>query len=158
MKGLKKHYFVKILFFAFAALFFSCKSLPKDMDKCIYIMIYDFENNAVKDVSIFENQEMKGKSDIYGRFIVFPENKKELKLDFEKSGYEKISVNSVYNPGEVIYIKMGSADYYAELSEKLFDERKTDAALENINKALEIESERKDFLFLKSVILKALEK
>ena len=58
---------------------------------------------------------------------------------------------------QVLYIKLGSGQYYAALSEQYLDEKKYDAAMNYINKALECET-RSDYLYLKEVIISRCEK
>ena len=140
-------FYLLILSFTLAA----CKSLPKNEDNSIYVMIYDYENHGLKDVKISEGEEILAFSDIYGRAIIFLEEKENAVIEFKKTGYEKISVNASTERQRVLYIKMGSASYFAELTEQKFDEGKYEEAMENIDKALKIE-QRSDYEYLKNLI------
>jgi len=132
---------------------FSCQTLPKENPKCIYLMIYDYENNAIKDVVIKSEKNQIGKTDIYGRFIITDlDSIINYKLAFEKPGYERIEYQLDENKhDEVIYIKMGSGFYYATMAENFYDNGDYIEAKQYINKALEIEN-RKDYLFLNNII------
>ena len=116
-------------------------------------MIYDYENNAIKDVVIKSEKKQIGKTDIYGRFIITDlDSIINYKLAFEKPGYERIEYQLDENKhDEVIYIKMGSGFYYATMAENLYDNGDYIEAKQYINKALEIEN-RKDYLFLNNII------
>lgn len=140
-------FYLLILSFTLTA----CKSLPKNEDNSIYVMIYDYENHGLKNVKISQKKEILAFSDIYGRAIISLEEKGKSVIEFEKTGYEKISVNASTERQRVLYIKMGSASYFAELTEQKFDEGKYEEAMENIDKALKIE-QRSDYEYLKNVI------
>ena len=138
-------------------LFLSCKSTPEKEIDSVYVMVYDFENSEVMNVSVFIDGAEKGKTDIYGRLQFYCDKEKEVLIRAEKNGFETIEINTAIKPGIVIYIKMGSGSYYAQKAERLFDENERNSALRMINKALEIE-ERKDWRYLQEVIVKEVKK
>lgn len=126
-----------------------CKTVPVKTEDGLYVMIYDYENHALKDVKITQNKKQLGVSDIYGRAIIFPDEKEIPVITFEKLGYEIVSID--LNKDHLLYVKMGSASYFAELSEKNFDDGKYEEAMMNIEKALSIDK-RSDYEYLKNVI------
>lgn len=142
------------MFLCFSLLYIlSCKSAPKDLSECVYIMVYDYENNALKDVQVLESDQVVGTTDIYGRYSYEVKDKTPVKVSFYKPGYEKIEVEIENRQNQVLYVKLGSASYYADLSEKKLDEKQFEEALKFINKALDLEK-RKDYEYLKEIIIK----
>lgn len=149
---------LSILFLIFLCNFLlSCSSTPEKKIDSVYVMVYDYDNSGVMDVSIFLNKELIGKTDIYGRLMFpVPANKKqELSVSVEKEGYEKVEIKTLLNDGQVLYFKIGTAEYYAENAEILFDEGNTEKALLMIEKALEIK-ERNDYRYLQKIIQKGI--
>lgn len=143
-----------ILLLVFLCIFLiSCSSTPEKKIDSVYVMVYDYDNNGVMDASIFLNKELIGKTDIYGRLMFpVPSNKKqELPVSVEKEGYEKVEIKTLLKDGQVLYFKIGTAEYYAENAERLLDEGNTEKALLMIEKALEIK-ERSDYRYLQKVI------
>ena len=136
----------------FSVCIFSCKTIPDAQKDYMYVMVYDYHNNGVKNVSIFVDDKKIGSTDVYGRFS-FPiaDSDEEHKIILSKEKYETIEDAFFYVPNEVLYYKMGESFYYFENAELNFDSEKYDEALKNIEKALEIEN-RKDYEYLKSLI------
>lgn len=132
---------------------FSCASAPEKKIDSIYVMAYDYDNNEVMNAAIFLDGEEIGKTDIYGRLIFPSEKEKEALVRAEKPGYETVETKTMLKPGVLLYFKMGSGLYYAERAERFLDEGKIQDALKSIEKALLID-DRKDWLFLKEVILR----
>lgn len=154
-----KRTFVYLLtsFFLILGLF-SCASAPEKKMDSVYVMVYNCENSEVMDARIFVDGKKEGNTDIYGRFI-FPtpfDKKKMHKVRVEKDGYEKSEIETLLTDGQVIYFKIGTANYYAVQAEKLLDEGNTANALDMIKNALKIEN-REDYQYLQKVILKRLE-
>lgn len=143
----------KILIFALVLLaFVSCKTVGQKDSQCTYIMVYDFENNTVKNVQIYIDGESIGFTDVYGRCTVEGfQNGNNHEVMLVKEDYEKIIVNTTLDDQKVLYIKMGSSFYYANLAESYLDKGMDSEALNAINKALSIKT-REDYLFLQKVI------
>ncbi|MCQ2589753.1 MAG: hypothetical protein MJ179_04940 [Treponema sp.] len=143
----------KILIFALVLLaFVSCKTVGQKDSQCTYIMVYDFENNTVKNVQIYIDGESIGFTDVYGRCTVEGfQNGNNHEVMLVKEDYEKIIVNTTLDDQKVLYIKMGSSFYYANLAESYLDKGMDSEALKAINKALSIKT-REDYLFLQKVI------
>ena len=145
------------LLISFSFMIFSCKSLPDDSNDYIYIMVYDYENNALKDVHILLDDEDCGMTDIYGRYILKNSIEDKEKFVFFKQGYETIEIEIEGQKNRFLYIKMGSGIYYANQSEQCLDQKKYEQALKYIEKALTCEN-RSDYLYLKDVIISRIEK
>ena len=99
-----------------------------------------------------DNKEI-GQTDVYGRLTFFCDKEQEVMVRAEKNGYETVETKMAIKPGFVLYVKMGTGSYYAEMAEQFLDENDLQNANKMISKALKIE-ERKDWVFLRDVILK----
>lgn len=155
MKIFNKGLFIILLVFVF--LFVSCKSTPEKKIDSVYVMVYDYENTGVMDACIYLDEESIGKTDIYGR-LMFPlpaKKTQELYIRVEKEGYESTGIRTLLKDGQVLYFKIGTAEYYAENAEKLFDEGNAEKAAQMIEKALEIK-ERSDYRYLQEIIKKGI--
>ena len=130
----------------------SCVLTPEKNIDSVYVMVYDYDNNEVMNVSIAVDGVEVGVTDIYGRLIFTPDEEKECVVRAEKEGYETVESKSCIRAGQLIYFRLGSGAYYAKTAELLLDADEPARALEMIDKALEIQ-ERKDWRFLRGVIL-----
>lgn len=150
---MKLNQIVNFLLISCSLLFFSCKSIPNGDTEFMYVMIYDYENNVIKEVELFINNKKIGESDINGRFMI-PVKGKDSKsvLTLSKINYETINDEIQLVEGYVLYYKMGDSNYYFEKAESLLDEDKLESALISIDKALLI-NEKDEYYFLKSIIL-----
>lgn len=143
---------IKILLLLFLVIFQSCKTMKTEKDNMLFIMVYDFESKEINDVEIYINDEKIGKTDIYGRYILQKKNNYK-NIVFKKKSYEEIKIDINEKKEEFLYIKMGSAKYYAQMSEQLYDKNEFENAQKYIQKALQIE-DRKDYRYLESLINK----
>lgn len=144
---------MKVLFATICLLFFSCTSMPEKKIDSAYVMVYDYENSEVMNVSISIDGESVGNTEIYGRLMFPCDREREVLIKASKTGYETVEKKTVIKSGTVIYFKMGSGSYYASKAEKLLDEHDINGASKMIDKALEIE-ERKDWRYLQEIIIK----
>lgn len=135
----------------------SCKTLPEKKIDSAYVMVYDYENSEVMNVSLYMDDEELGKTDIYGRFLFPVDDSEEHVIKAVKEGYETVEQKMLLKPGILIYFKLGSGSYYAKEAEKHLDVKRYESALSMINTALKIK-ERKDWQYLKSVIVERMEK
>lgn len=153
----------RISFFALpllsACIFFSCASSPEHKISSVYVMVYDYDSSGIMDVSVFIDGEEIGKTDIYGRLLFSADKLKETEhsIRAEKSGYESAEITSSVRPGQLLYFKMRTGSYYADLAEKLLDENEAQDAFAMICRALEIDG-RTDWRFLKDIIQRRVEK
>lgn len=154
---MKRHrIYLPLLIAAVLLPLFSCASTPAKNIDSMYVMVYDYDSNEVMDVSILIDGKEAGKTDIYGRLMYPCDAEREALIRAEKIGYESVETKAVIKSGIVLYFKMGSGSDYAQKAEKLLDENNAKDAIKMIEKALNIE-ERKDWLFLRNVILRRTE-
>ena len=144
---------IKVLCVIACIFFFSCASTPEKKIDSAYVMVYDYENSEVMNVSVSVDGKEAGHTDIYGRLMFPCDKEKEVLITASKTGYETVEAKTVIKPGVVVYFKVGSGSYYASRAEKLLDERDINSASKMIDKALEIE-ERKDWRYLQEIIIK----
>ena len=144
---------IKALCVSVCLFFFSCASTPEKKIDSAYVMVYDYENSEVMNVTILIDGKTAGSTDIYGRLMFACDKEREVLIKASKNGYETIEEKTVIKAGAVIYFKMGSGSYYAAKAEKLLDERNVIGASKMIEKALAIE-ERKDWRYLQEIIIK----
>lgn len=147
----------KLLIVSILLPLFSCASVPEKKIDSMYVMVYDYDSSEVMDVSIFIDGKEVGKTDIYGRLSYPCDLEKEVVIRAEKDGYGSVETKAAIKSGIVLYFKMGSSSYYAAKAESLLDENNAIDALKMINAALQIE-QRNDWLFLRQVILRRIEK
>lgn len=130
----------------------SCKTTKIEDTETVYIMVYDFENNVLKDVQVNLDGEKKGFSDVYGRFALsIAEDDKKHTVELSKENYETISFETKLDKNQVLYFKIGNADYYAKMAENSLDAVLYAEAKKYIEIAVSI-NPRKDYLYLKEVI------
>jgi tetratricopeptide (TPR) repeat protein len=117
----------------------------------IYAMIYDYDNTSVSGAAVYINGKKTADSDIQGRFILDKMKNGRYRIKLIKRGYETLEEFFQYDPMQVLYFKMINASQLAVLAEKSLDNAEFAAAENYINRALLIEPNRPDILFLKSI-------
>ena len=155
MKVYKSVFTVIIILTVFCLI--SCVSTPEKKIASMYVMVYDYENSEIMDVTIYLDDKEIGQTDVYGRLTFFCDKEQEVLIRAEKKGYGTVETKTAIKPGFVVYVKMGTGSYYAEKAEQFLDENDLQNAKKMISNALQIE-ERKDWEFLKEVILGKSEK
>ncbi len=124
-------------------------------DDFMYIMIYDYDNNGVRDVKVFVNGNYEGSTNLQGRFML--PYKKSYKsgfdISFKKEGYEEINQSVAFDPVQALYIKIGNAEQYLAIGKSLIDNEDYESALEYIDKSLSLDASWSDSMFLKAVAL-----
>jgi len=131
----------------------SCKGTPVSLtnEGIMYAMIYDFDNTPVSAVTVYINDKRVADSDIQGRFILDRMEKGEYSIRLTKRGYETLEEQFYYEPLYVLYFKMISTSQLVAFAETALDKGEFNAAENYINRALVIEPNRPDILFLKSI-------
>ena len=131
----------------------SCKGTPIPLtnEGIMYGMIYDFDNTPVSAVTVYINDKKVVDSDIQGRFILDNMEKGEYSIKLTKRGYETLEEQFYYEPLYVLYFKMINTSQLAAFAETAPDNGEFNAAENYINRALVIEPNRPDILFLKSI-------
>ena len=136
-------------------LLFSCKSTGIkgiDEDGVMHAMIYDYDNNGVRGVSVYIDGSYMGESDVRGRFMFKLHDMKEHELVLQKDGWERVSDTIVFDTMLVLYYKMGNATQLINLAEDALDAGTMDEALMLLDRALGLGG-GDDARYLKSVVL-----
>jgi len=117
----------------------------------MYAMIYDYENTPVSGVAIYINNRKIVDSDIQGRFILDKFKKGEYRIKLTKKGYETFEDQFQYDPLQVLYFKIINAQQLLVLAETALDNIEYTAAENYLDRALQLEPNRPDILYLKGV-------
>lgn len=127
-------------------------------DDFMYIMIYDYDNNGIRDVKIFVNGNYEGASNIQGRFMLPYKRiyRSGFELSLKKDGYEEINQLINFDPSQALYFKIGNAEQYLAIGKSFIDNEEYDSALEYIDKSVSLEPSWNDSLFLKAIALNRL--
>lgn len=136
-------------------LLFSCKSTGIkgiDEDGVMHAMIYDYDNNGVRGVSVYIDGSYMGESDVRGRFMFKLHDAKEHELVLQKDGWERVSDTIVFDTMLVLYYKMGNAAQLINLAEDALDAGSIQEALMLLDRALGLGG-GDDARYLKSVVL-----
>jgi len=144
-----------ILFLLTVALFSSCQNIstirrPSD-DGLMFAMIYDFDNNPINTVAVYINERRVAESDIQGRFILANMNRGEYAVRLTKRGYETLEGYFHFDPLQVLYFRMINTSQLLTHAETAMDRGEFPIAENYIKRALAIEPNRPDILFLKSI-------
>jgi len=117
----------------------------------MFAMIYDWDNTPVSAVIIHINGRRIVDSDIQGRFILDDMEKGEYRIRLTKRGYETIEETFYFDPLSVLYFKMINAQQLATLAVSAMENTEYVYAENYINRALILEPNRPDILYLKSI-------
>jgi len=117
----------------------------------MYAMIYDYENTPVSGVTVFINNKKIVDSDIQGRFILDKFKNGEYSVKLTKKGYETLEEIFQYDPMQVLYFKIINAQQLLVLAETALDNAEYTVAENYLDRAILLEPNRPDILFLKSV-------
>jgi len=146
---------ILVCFLLVLTLFASCKTGKqiKLTDKgFMYAMIYDFDNTPVSGVTVYINGVKNVDSDIQGRFILDMVKKGEYRIKLVKKGYETLEERFYFDPLQVLYFKIINTSQLVALAETALDRAEFTIAENYINRALLLEPNRSDILFLKSIV------
>jgi len=121
-------------------------------DGIMYAMIYDYDNMPVSGVTAFINGKKIVDSDIQGRFVLDKMKKGEYRIKLAKKRYESFEETFYFDPLQVLYFKIINAPQLAALAEAALDNKDFSAAENYIGRALILEPNRPDILFLKSAV------
>lgn len=137
----------------FTVLLAGCASVKKE--KLTFNgMIYNDNNEAVSDVSIFLNDKEISVSDIYGHFTMTGlKNNSDYKLTAVKKGYETTEIEFTFlNASQVLYLHMYSADELLAKAEKLISEKKYAEAEKTLARAESADASYLSLTYLKAVL------
>ena len=118
----------------------------------MYAMIYDQTNSPVSGVAVYINNKKTVDSDIQGRFVLESMKKGIYKILLVKKGYENLEEEFQYTPMQVLYFKMINSAGLVELAENAMDNNDLSAAENALDRALAIEPNRPDIVFLKCIV------
>jgi tetratricopeptide (TPR) repeat protein len=117
----------------------------------MFAMIYDYENSPVPGVTVYLDGRKIVDSDIQGRFVLENMKKGQYAIKLTKRGYEMLEEVFQYEPLQVLYFKMINAQQLLVLAETEMDNAEFAKAENYLNRALQLEPNRPDILFLKSI-------
>lgn len=129
----------------------------KDNEAMMYGMVYDENDEALKEVEVRVDGKLKAITDIQGRFIlkyVYGNilEKTKHKIQLQKEGYETINEEIFYDPMSLLYFNMQSANYILGLAEKLIDNENYETANKEIHRLLKIESKKDIALYMLAIL------
>ncbi len=121
----------------------------------MYAMVYDMDGKPVQYASVYVNGEMMYETDSQGRFVVEGSSLQspEMEIRIEKPFYRTVLGSIRYNPLGIAYFRTGNSEQYFSEAEKFMGEKMYGRALENIEHAIELQPGRKDYGYMKAVIL-----
>jgi hypothetical protein len=135
----------------------SCKTAKvgrADMESGImYAMVYDYGNTPVNGAEVFIDDHKYTESDINGRFFLGINRPGKYTIQVRKTGYEEVKQEFKFDPMNVLYIRLINATQLLELAEGAVDQGNYPYADSLIARALLIEKDRPDALFLRAVNL-----
>jgi hypothetical protein len=117
----------------------------------MYAMIYDYDNSPVTGVTVWLNGKKIVDSDIQGRFILEKMKKGEYSVKLTKKGYETFEEVFHYDPLQVLYFKIINVSQLLVQAEMVLDNAEFANTEKYLDRALLLEPNRPDILFLKSV-------
>jgi hypothetical protein len=135
----------------------SCKSVRgvKKIfgEALMYGMIYDGENMSVMGVEINIDGKLTSTSDVQGRFVLVSAKRNTHNIILAKPGYETTETTITFDPMEVMHFTMLNASQLAQMAEDAMEERRFKDAFDFCNRALNLEPDRTEIIFLKSLAL-----
>ena len=149
-----KHRLVRILI-VFLFLPVSCSSVKGAKrisgEAVMYGMVYNHENSPVSNAEVIVNGTIAAMTDVQGRFILTSKQRNEFSLTLKKSGYETVEGIFCFEPMDVIHIVMVNADQLLKLAEDAMDEGYYREVIAFCDRALALNQERIDALYLKAL-------
>ncbi|HKM21403.1 MAG TPA: hypothetical protein VJZ01_05115 [Lachnospiraceae bacterium] len=117
----------------------------------MYVMIYDYENNGLQNVSVYINNELVGRTDIYGRYLLALKEGKDYTIRIKKNDYEVMEKEFTFDPMYVMYFQIGNAAQILHLAEEAMDDASYEDVLVLVDRVLKLDNSRIDALYLKSI-------
>jgi tetratricopeptide (TPR) repeat protein len=149
-------YKIGILLLLLLFLFSSCQNTKPikrlSNEGFMYAMIYDNENTPVSGVAVYINGKLIVESDIQGRFVLEKMKDGVYSVKLIKKGYESLEETFKYDPMQVLYFKMINASQLLVMAETALDNDEFAEAENRLDRALLLEPNRPDILFLKSIV------
>ena len=129
----------------------------KDDEAMMYGMVYDENDEAVREVEVHVDGKLKAVSDMQGRFILkymygdILEEKRHT-IELHKEGYETIKELIFYDPMSLLYFRMESGKAILNKAEALIDSENYKDADEELNRLLETEDQKDTALYLLAIL------
>ncbi len=129
----------------------------KDDEAMMYGMVYDENDESLREVEVLIDGKLKAISDMQGRFILkytygnILEEKRHV-IELHKKGYEPITESIFYDPMSLLYFKMESGDAILSKAEALIDSENYNDADTELNRLLKIEDKKDIALYLLAIL------
>ncbi len=127
----------------------------KETEPYMYGMVYDYENKPVESAQVFINGEYISSTDVQGRFILnyqMDENN-EIVLKVQKNGYEVVETSFLFDPINVLYIKLINTQQLLLLAEECMANLEFSEAEILLKRALCLTPDRDDIKYLLCISL-----
>ncbi|MDR2767433.1 MAG: hypothetical protein LBB82_03800 [Treponema sp.] len=119
----------------------------------MYGMIYDGENMSVQGVTVYVDGKAAASSDVQGRFILVSKKRNRLAVRLEKNGYESIETEVRFDPMEALHFTLLNGSQLLGMAENAMEESRYADAEELCGRVLNLERDRIEALFLRSLAL-----
>jgi hypothetical protein len=119
----------------------------------MYGMVYNHENIPVSSAEVIVDEKTVTLTDVQGRFILISKQRKEFTLSITKPGYETVTGKFYFEPMDVIHLVMVNANQLINQAELAMDEGRYHDVVAFCDRALALNSERIDALYLKALSL-----
>jgi tetratricopeptide (TPR) repeat protein len=136
-------------------IFISCssaKGVKRNTGEAImYGMVYNNESMPVSNAEVIVDGKSVTFSDAQGRFILSSKQRKDFTLSVKKPGYETVTEVFHFEPMDVIHLIMLNADQLVNNAEYAMDESLYNEVIGFCDRALKLNPERIDALYLKAL-------
>ncbi|ULQ59037.1 tetratricopeptide repeat protein [Brucepastera parasyntrophica] len=119
----------------------------------MYVMVYDYENNGLQNVSVYIDDELIGKTDIHGRYLLALVRNQIYKIRLQKNEFEMVEKEFVYDPLFVLYFQIANSVQLLKLAENAMDEGGYEEAIGYLDRSIKLDPKRIDAFYLKAIAL-----
>lgn len=139
-------------FFCFLCLGCASKQIISDGNRVdMYVIVYDYENNGLQNVSVYIDNELMGRTDINGRYLLALKEDRDYTIRIEKNDYEGMERNFTFDPMYVMYFQIGNAAQLLHLAEDAMAEANYEQVIVLVDRILKLDNSRIDALYLKAL-------
>lgn len=139
-------------FFCFLCLGCASKQIISDGNRVdMYVIVYDYENNGLQNVSVYIDNELMGRTDINGRYLLALKKDRDYTIRIEKNDYEGMERNFTFDPMYVMYFQIGNAAQLLHLAEDAMAEANYEQVIVLVDRILKLDNSRIDALYLKAL-------
>ncbi len=153
----------KLIFLTLCLIIFLSACATKKLEKNNYKadepymlgMVYDYDNKPVENARIYVNEEHISSTDIQGRFILNYKlsEQNDYSLKIEKVGFESVETAFLFDPVNVLYIRMINTQQLLRLAEDAMNAHNYTESEILLKRALALSPERDDIKYLLSIAL-----